>query len=95
MLHVTVVLALLLGALLLLGVLTPLVALAGGLFTLAALQLPASASHFYRDCEIAQVLTLAASIALVGPGAYSMDARLFGRREIIVPRLSDSDRDQR
>jgi hypothetical protein len=26
------------------------------------------------------------TIALLGPGAYSVDARLFGRREIVVPR---------
>jgi uncharacterized membrane protein YphA (DoxX/SURF4 family) len=28
---------------------------------------------------------MAASAALLGPGAYSLDARLFGRREIIIP----------
>ena len=26
------------------------------------------------------------SIMLLGPGAYSIDARLFGRREILIPR---------
>ena len=26
------------------------------------------------------------SIMLIGPGAYSIDARLFGRREIVIPR---------
>ena len=25
------------------------------------------------------------SLALLGPGAYSVDARLFGREEIIIP----------
>jgi uncharacterized membrane protein YphA (DoxX/SURF4 family) len=92
-LHITDMCALLVGASLLLGALTPLVAIAGGIFTLVALQLPASASHFCHGCEIAHVLALAVSIALVGPGAYSMDARFFGRREIIVPRLPASDRD--
>jgi uncharacterized membrane protein YphA (DoxX/SURF4 family) len=28
---------------------------------------------------------LSISVALLGPGAYSLDARLFGRREIIIP----------
>jgi hypothetical protein len=29
---------------------------------------------------------LAAAVILLGPGAMSFDARLFGRREIIIPR---------
>jgi hypothetical protein len=28
---------------------------------------------------------LATAIALLGPGSLSVDARLFGRREIIIP----------
>jgi hypothetical protein len=31
----------------------------------------------------------AAALALLGPGAYSVDARLFGRRVIIVPYHTD------
>jgi uncharacterized membrane protein YphA (DoxX/SURF4 family) len=31
------------------------------------------------------------ALALLGPGAFSLDARLFGRREIIIP---DPERDQ-
>ncbi len=29
------------------------------------------------------------ALALLGPGAFSLDARLFGRREIIIPRRSN------
>ena len=35
------------------------------------------------------LLTMAVSIALLGPGAYSVDARLFGRRQIIIPPRSN------
>jgi hypothetical protein len=28
---------------------------------------------------------IAAAVALLGPGSFSIDARLFGRREIIIP----------
>jgi hypothetical protein len=34
---------------------------------------------------------MALAVALIGPGAYSLDARLFGRREIIIPRASRPD----
>jgi hypothetical protein len=37
------------------------------------------------------LIGVAMSLALIGPGAYSVDARLFGRREIRVsqkPRVS-------
>jgi hypothetical protein len=29
---------------------------------------------------------MAAAIGLLGPGAFSVDARLFGHRRIIIPR---------
>ena len=31
-------------------------------------------------------LAVAAGLGLLGPGAFSIDARLFGRREIFIPR---------
>jgi uncharacterized membrane protein YphA (DoxX/SURF4 family) len=30
-------------------------------------------------------LTMLLSVAGIGPGAFSVDARVFGRREIILP----------
>ena len=36
--------------------------------------------------------TMAAAIVFLGPGAFSLDARLFGRREIIIPPSSHSPR---
>lgn len=32
------------------------------------------------------VIAVAAAVALLGPGAFSLDARRFGRREITIPR---------
>jgi uncharacterized membrane protein YphA (DoxX/SURF4 family) len=32
-------------------------------------------------------LAILLALAVLGPGAYSIDARLFGRREIIIPPL--------
>jgi hypothetical protein len=31
------------------------------------------------------LMVLATAIALLGPGAFSIDSRLFGRREILIP----------
>ena len=31
------------------------------------------------------ITVIAASIALLGPGAFSLDARLFGWKEIVIP----------
>jgi uncharacterized membrane protein YphA (DoxX/SURF4 family) len=34
---------------------------------------------------------IAAAVVCLGPGAFSLDARLFGRREIIIPRASQNN----
>jgi hypothetical protein len=31
------------------------------------------------------MIITAAALALLGPGAFSLDGRLFGRREIVIP----------
>lgn len=38
---------------------------------------------------LASLLMSSAALALLGPGAYSIDARLFGRRVVIVPPRRD------
>jgi uncharacterized membrane protein YphA (DoxX/SURF4 family) len=34
------------------------------------------------------VILMAAAVVLLGPGEFSLDARLFGRREIVIPQVS-------
>ena len=84
-------LALATGIMLLIGVLTPAV---GIVITLeiastALSWLPSSAQNLLDgtlQIVFSAIVTL--SIVLLGPGAYSIDARLFGRREIIIPPAS-------
>ena len=74
------------GISLLLGFMTPVAAAllsAAGLWILtAAMAVPAALAS--RAC-VALLVAAAASIVLLGPGAFSIDARLFGWREIIIP----------
>jgi hypothetical protein len=37
------------------------------------------------------VVALGSAVALLGPGAFSVDFRLFGRREILIPRSTGSE----
>jgi uncharacterized membrane protein YphA (DoxX/SURF4 family) len=79
------------GTLLLIGFLTP---IAGTVAALAAIGVafswvPAPAVNLF-DAKLptALVVVVAVAIVLLGPGALSLDARLFGRREIIIPHQS-------
>ncbi len=76
------------GTLLLIGFLTP---IAGVLVALQAIAVafvwfPVPSWNLF-DAKLPTVLVVVVAIAIVflGPGAVSLDARLFGRREIIIP----------
>jgi uncharacterized membrane protein YphA (DoxX/SURF4 family) len=77
------------GASLLLGFLTPIGAIlaAAGCAAFSLSWLPAP-EHSLIELKLSAILvvTMAGAILLLGPGALSVDARLFGRREIIIPR---------
>lgn len=79
------------GALLLIGFLTPVASVLLGLGAIAVSLswFPATIPNLLgAKSTIFFIVIMAAAIALLGPGAYSIDARLFGRREIIIPRTS-------
>lgn len=65
-------------ACLLIGFLTPIAAAIVGLSAIAF------AIFFDSNYTVVVLIILAAAIALLGPGAFSVDARLFGRREIRI-----------
>ena len=63
------------------GFLTPLFAVLCGLLELSALT---GVAQFAVPLIVIEIL-LAAVIALLGPGAYSIDALMFGRRVVLLP----------
>jgi uncharacterized membrane protein YphA (DoxX/SURF4 family) len=76
------------GAFLLVGLMTPFVAVlvaAGGIA--AGLSWIPLAGQALSDSypAILNLIVLAIAIALLGPGAFSLDACMFGRREITIP----------
>ena len=76
------------GCLLLVGFLTPLAGLILGLDVIGIClsALPASATAVF-DSRTALIFGLTIVLAIIGagPGRFSVDARVFGRREIIIP----------
>lgn len=79
------------GALALIGYMTPLAGVVGGLISVASLLpwFPAPVPGLFLT-RLATFLatTIAIAIVCLGPGAFSLDARLFGRREIVIPKRS-------
>ena len=76
------------GSALTIGFLTPLAGLVVGLsflgIVLSWFPAPLWGVHDAKPIAIGMIVT-AAAIALLGPGAFSLDGRLFGRREIVIP----------
>ena len=74
------------GLALIVGILTPAAAatLAAALAALVVLFAPEPVPPF-GSAAVVLLVANALALVLVGPGAYSVDARLFGRREIRIP----------
>jgi uncharacterized membrane protein YphA (DoxX/SURF4 family) len=76
------------GASVLLGLLTPFACIVVGLCSAggALSGFQATAPHgFAAGSSLLLEVVMTAAVMLTGPGAFSLDARLFGRREIIIP----------
>ena len=81
------------GACLVAGILTPGAGAVAASTTIAiALNAsPSAAARLLMDSVAAVIVTVnAVALVLLGPGAYSIDAYLFGRREIVIPRDAGS-----
>ena len=65
---------------LLVGFMTPIAAVVIGLATAALVIFTVNPNQAGLN-----VIVLTTVIALLGPGAFSIDARMFGRREILIP----------
>ena len=78
---VVTALVLIIASCLLAGFMTPIAAIVIGLGAVAL----ALSSLLDTNQTLLNVIVLTAAIALLGPGAFSIDARMFGRREILIP----------
>jgi uncharacterized membrane protein YphA (DoxX/SURF4 family) len=80
--------ALIFGGMLVFGFLTPIIGsvVALGIFGVALSVLPACTPNLF-DSRPALIFALTMLLSLIGlgPGRFSVDARVFGRREIIIP----------
>ncbi len=76
------------GTCLIAGFLTPLACTLTvlGSFGLAFSWLPLPAHDVLSgNLVIVNMIVMAIAVAVLGPGAFSLDSRMFGRREIIIP----------
>ena len=77
------------GALLLIGYLTPfagVMAALSGISRALAWSSMLAGNLFDTRLTVAFEVAIAIALVFLGPGAFSVDARIFGRREIVIPR---------
>jgi hypothetical protein len=72
-----------------LGALTPYLCLVGCVVEIAEMVQRAWAG----EVHVCAVFLITAALGLLGPGAYSVDARLFGRRRVVLPEGVEDDVD--
>ena len=72
-------------AFLLVGYLTPLASVLAGLASLSSVVISVPDSGLLATKPtVAFAIAIAAALFFLGPGAFSLDACLFGRREIVI-----------
>jgi uncharacterized membrane protein YphA (DoxX/SURF4 family) len=79
--------AVVIGGALMIGFLTPVAGTAAAVFsfmTALAWLPPGTAVPFDGPVSVLHAI-VSCAIALLGPGAFSLDSYLFGRREIVIP----------
>jgi uncharacterized membrane protein YphA (DoxX/SURF4 family) len=79
-------LEILIGTALMIGFLTPIAGACASLGNLAnGVSWSLTSGGNTNAIIAAYLVVICIAITLLGPGAFSLDARLFGRREIIIP----------
>jgi len=86
--HLLVAAAVLVGILLVIGLFTPVSSFAAVAFSLTNLLIDGHPSNSVI-IVVATAILESIALALLGPGAYSLDAKLFGRRVMVVPPPKD------
>ena len=75
-------------SLLCIGFLTPAVCVIAAIFVLSNLL----TLHVIQSAEPAIIVLSTLSLAVLGPGAFSVDGRLFGRRVVVSSAASSTDK---
>lgn len=82
------VVAFVMGGLLLVGFLTPIACGLVGLYAIGIkVSLIPTCTHNVVESYVSAIFaaTILLGIMILGPGEFSIDARIYGRREIIIP----------
>lgn len=80
------------GVSLLAGFMTPVISvlvILGGLARVLSILPPPSVNRIDTVLPTLNMVILATALAFLGPGAFSFDARIFGRREIRIPSFTE------
>jgi len=66
--------------------LAAIVAVAAGVSTMCSWLVAPNVAFYDTRTTAALATAIAAAVACLGPGAFSLDSRLFGPREIVIPK---------